>query len=747
MGKAKYCVGTALGLVGLCSAATAQDTNAQEQDSTVDNQVFGDIIVTAQKREQNVQDVPVSITALSGETLSQIGIQESEQLGEFLPGLEISTSSGEGSQLILFLRGAGLNDFNTNNSGPVAIYSDEVYVSSPALTAFQFFDTDRVEVLKGPQGTLYGRNTTGGAVKFITAKPTADLTAKASASYASFETTRLEAAVSGPITDSIRARVAVSKSDSDGYVTNLVDGGSENGVDTFSWRGTIDVDVSDNFTLRANIHGNDVSSPAFKFNHLGSLPGGVDALGYSGPTDPFEGEYNRDGNVDLSSIGGYLEANLELGAITITSVTAYDEIDRTLPEETDASPLDLLFVNYGVESETFTQELRISGESDRFQWLLGGFYLTEDLAQNQTVDIFRELRAFTGGAPDPTGAITGAPILFARSLNEQKLETFAIFGQASYEVLPDLTLTGGLRYTEETKTFSALGQLEDPDFFPGPIPVYQSTGLRNKDDAISWRVALDYQATPDVLVYGSVAKGFKSGGFNGGFLSLDPVESAVQLQPYEPEFLTAYEVGLKSDWLDGALRVNASIFYNDFSDLQVFTLVNTNALPLQVLDNAGGADVFGIEVDTTIFPTDGLLLNISAAYLDSELSQLTNSAGTSFDGNRIANTPEFSVSALARYDFDITDNVGAFVQGSVAMKSDIFFSTENNPIVSQDGYALVNARAGVSFGQGKYRLSVFGSNLTDEEYLTNVTDLTDFGFYGRYFGQPRQVGVELAVEY
>lgn len=747
MSKAKFFVGTALGLIGFSSSALAQDGNDQESARQSTNQVFGEIVVTAQKREENAQDVPISITALSGDTLSQIGIQESEQLGEFLPGLEISTSSGEGSQLILFLRGAGLNDFNTNNSGPVAIYSDEVYISSPALTAFQFFDTDRVEVLKGPQGTLYGRNTTGGAVKFITAKPTDYFTAKASASYASFDTTRFEAAVSGPVTNSVRARVAISKSDSDGYVTNLVDGGSENGVDTFSWRGTVDFDVTDNFFLRANIHGNEVSSPAFKFNHLGSLPGGVDALGYSGPADPFEGEYNRDGDVDLSSIGGYVEASLELGAVTITSVTAYDEIDRTLPEETDASPLDLLFVNYGVESETFTQELRISGESDSFQWLLGGFYLTEDLVQNQTIDLFRELRAFTGGAPDPTGAITGAPILFARSLNSQDLETFAIFGQASYEILPDLTLTGGLRYTEETKTFSALGQLEDPDFFPGPIPVYQSTGLRNKDDAISWRVAVDYQASADVLIYGSAARGFKSGGFNGGFLSLDPAESAVQLQPYAPEFLTAYEMGIKSDWLDGRLRMNASIFFNDFSDLQVFTLVNTNALPLQILDNAGGAEVFGFEFDTTISPTDGLLFNISAAYLDSELSQLTNAVGTSFDGNRIANTPEFSVSALARYDFDITDTMAAFVQGSVAMKSDIFFSTENDRIVSQDGYALVNARAGVSFDDGKYKLSVFGTNLADKAYLTNVTDLTDFGFYSRYFGQPRQIGVELAVEY
>lgn len=746
MTKVKFLIGTAIGIIGISSSAAAQDASTQEQQAT-NTPVFGEIVVTAQKREENAQDVPITITALSGDTLSQIGIQESEQLGEFLPGLEISTSSGEGSQLILFLRGAGLSDFNTNNSGPVAIYSDEVYISSPALTAFQFFDTDRVEVLKGPQGTLYGRNTTGGAIKFITAKPTDYFTAKASASYAEFDTTRFEAAVSGPITDSIRARIAVSKSDSDGFITNLIDGGSENGVDTFSWRGTVDIDVTSNFSLRGNIHGNEVSSPTFKFNHLGAFPGGVDALGYSGPSNVFQGEYNQDSQVDLSSIGGYVEANLELGAVTITSVTAYDEIDRTLPEETDASPLDLLFINYGVESETFTQELRISGEGDRFQWLLGGFYLTEDLEQNQTIDLFRELRAFTGGAPDPTGAITGAPILFARSVNTQELETFAIFGQASYELLPDLTLTGGLRYTEEKKTFSALGQLEDPSFFPGPIPVYQSTGLVNKDDAISWRVALDYQATPDVLIYGSAAKGFKSGGFNGGFLSLDPVESAIQLQPYSPEFLTAYEMGIKSDWLDGTLRVNASVFYNDFSDLQVFTLVNTNALPLQVLDNAGGADVFGVELETTISPTDGLIFNISAAFLDSELSALTNAVGVSFDGNQIANTPKYSVSALARYDFDLTDSVGAFVQGSVAMKSDVFFSTENNPIVSQDGYALVNARAGVSFSDGKVKLSIFGSNLTDKTYFTNVTDLSDFGFFGRYVGQPRQVGVELAVEY
>ena len=716
---------------------------AQEAEEGASRRTLDTIVVTAQKREQNAQDVPVSITAISGQDLVSLGITESEDLGQFIPGLEINTPSGEGSQLVVFLRGAGLNDFNTNNAGPIGIYSDEVYISSPALTSFQLFDLDRVEVLKGPQGTLYGRNTTGGAIKFITNKPGDEFELNLRGAYESFGTTTFEGAVSIPFSDRVRARIAAQKVDSDGYVTNLVDGSDQNGTDTFFWRGTVDVDLTDAFSIRGNIHGGNVSSPGVAYFHVGTDPGGVDALGYSGPEDVFEGNYNDRRDIDIDAIGGYVEASLDLGGVTITSISAYDEVDRILPEETDSSDLDLLFIEFNVESETFTQELRVSGSTSTTEWLLGAYYLTEDLVQNQTIDLFRELRAFTGGVSDPLGTVTGAPILFGRSVNTQEIESFAFFGQVTHALTDSLNFTGGLRYTDEKRTFDAVNSLEDEALFgPGGLPTIVSGPLETDADALSWRVGLDFSPNENILTYASVARGFKAGGFNGGFLSLDPAEAAIQLEPIAPEFLTAYEIGIKSDLFENNLRLNAALFYNDFSDLQIFTQDNTGTVPVLVLDNAGEAEVYGFEFDATAYPVDGLLFNLNAAFISSELSEFSTSSGGNFDGNEVVLTPNTSISGIARYERPI-GNIGlGYIQGSFSYKSDFFFSAENDPLIAQDGYTLVNARIGFVHDSG-VGIAVFATNLTDKEYLVNRADLRDFGFFQDQYGPPRAFGVEL----
>ena len=745
----------------LSFVAAAQDEAVDAQAEEAATRTLGTVTVTAQKRAQNLQDVPISINAYTGDTLEDLGISETSQLGELIPGLEISTSNGEGSQTLIFLRGAGLSDFNTNNASPVGIYTDEVYVSSPALTAFQFFDTERVEVLKGPQGTLYGRNTTGGAIKFIANKPSDEFELDATASYGRFDTTTLDAAVSGPISDTVRARLALAKRDSDGFGTNLVDGSSTNGTDSFAYRGFIEADLSDDFSILANIHGANVDSQGAAFRPVGTtldgvtpcsnemiLAGGcVDVLGYAAPADEYDGNYNPIQDIDLDSIGGYIQADWDIGNVTLTSITAYDDLERLLPEESDGSPLQLFSAEFGVESQTFSQELRASGGSDNVNWLAGLFYLTEDLDQDQTVDLFRELRAFTGGLSDPEGTVTGAPILFARVNNSQEIESTALFGQADFALTEKLTLTLGARYTDETREFSARGQLEDEIAFGAPIVLYDQKNLETSSDAFSWRVAADYQATDDALLYGSIARGFKSGGFNGGFLSLDPAEALIQLQPFDPEFLTAYEVGIKSDWLDNRLRLNAAIFYNDFSDLQVFTLVNTANLPLNILDNASGGEVVGLEFDITALPTDNLTLGLSGTFQDSELTNFVSNGGADFSGNSIANTPETSITGLARYDHDL-GSIGALsFQGSAAYKSEVFFSTENNPVIAQDGYTLVNLRAQFTPDAGRWHAAVFVENATDEFYVNNVVDLSDFGFLQQILSPPQTYGIEIGVSF
>ncbi|WP_169711754.1 TonB-dependent receptor [Henriciella litoralis] len=768
MNKIKFGVISSVSTLVLALSAAAQSGPDSGADAAeTETRTLGAITVTAEKRAANLQDVPISISAFTGETLEDLGITETDQLGEFLPGLEILSPSGEGSQVVFFLRGAGLNDFNTNNAGPVAVYADEVYVSSPVLTAFQFFDTERLEVLKGPQGTLYGRNTTGGAIKFISNKPTDTFEASLRASYSSFNTTELEAAISGPLSDNVRARVAAVKKDSDGFGTNLVTGEDTHGFDTLAWRAFIDVDATDRLALRFNLHGAQNESQASQFNHFGLLSvdgagnvtgsGTQDVLGYPGTGDAYDGEYNRVGDVDQDSIGGYFQATYDFDGFDFTSITAYDEVEHFLPEDSDASPLSLLFVSYGVESETFTQEFRLAGNTDRGNWLLGAYYLNEDLDQVNGLELFTELLPLTGGVGDLSGALVGAPVVISETVNKQSTETYALFGQGTYDLTDQLSATVGLRYTSEDRDFDGASNILNDQYFvgfdessnpiivDGPLPLYSVPGLSTSDDAISWRVALDYKPNEDTLLYGSVSRGFKSGGFNGGLLSGDPATAVAELQPYEPEFITAYEVGFKSELFNKALRLNGALFLNDFEDLQVFTLINTGNLPVQVLDNAGGAEVFGFELDATAFPTDNLVLNLSLALYDSELEDTSGTGG--FDGNSIANTPDTSISGLARYEFDAFNGGRFHVQGSAAYKSDIFFSTENNPLVAQDGYTLLNAQLGYTSADGRFEFNLFGKNLGDEEYLVNAADLSDFGLIQRMFAAPRSFGAELRVSF
>ncbi len=738
-------------------------SNALSQEA--ETYVLEELIVTAQKRSESIQDIPISITAFSDKQLNSLGIYETGDLGQFVSGLEIGNSSGEGSQLIFFLRGAGLNDFNTNNAGPVGLYSDEVYVSSPALSPFQLFDAERIEILKGPQGTIYGRNTTGGAIKFITKKPTRDTKIAGRWRIGNFGTNALEGSVSGALSDTVSGRVAVTKEDSDGFGTNQLDGSDTNGVDTGAYRGLLLIEPSDDLSILLNVHGAQVDSPGSSFSPLGTLDPTtgevcsdeliaanrcVDLLGYRSPDNELEGNYNSINNISLKTTGAYAEINYDFNDLTFTSVTAYDELERSLPEESDGSPASILSIDYGVDSETFSQEFRLTGATSKMDWLAGAFYLEEDISQNQSIDLFRSFRAFTGGQADPSGSVTGAPILFARALNNQHLETAAAYGQASFQITDTLSATLGGRYTKETRDFDAIAQFEEPETFgPEPLPVYSFTGLKTSSDAFSYRAALEYKPSNTSLFYASVSRGFKSGGFNGGFLDLNLELAERQLEAYDPEFVTAYEVGYKSDFLDSRLRFNASVFYNDFKDLQVFSQVNNGSLPVLVLDNASNAESSGVEFDLAAILADGLTLSINAAFIDSELKDFISSdTGQNFSGNQIAQTPETSISSLLKYERGIFNGGMMTAQASVAYKDDLFFTTENNPLVGQEAYTLVNARLAYTTPSERWTFTAFVNNLTDERYKTNVSDIRDItASYVRTFGTPRTYGLEVAINF
>jgi iron complex outermembrane recepter protein len=743
---------------GVALAQSASDDPPAEE-------AVEEIVVTAQRREQNLQRVPIAISAFGGETIASLGLDSSSDLSSVVPNVQIGLPAGEGNQPLIFIRGVGLSDTNSNNSGPNGVYVDDVYISSPGAQTFQIFDLDRVEVLRGPQGTLYGRNATGGAINFISVRPSQDLAANASVSFASFETVRFEGGIGGPLTENVRARLSGTGARSSGYINNLLTGGKENAVGSFALRGQLDADLGDNLEVRINLHGGKVDTPSAQQRSLGVLdpatgfttPCSVDAiqadqcgnaLGYVSPPGYYDGNYNKTGDLRVDNLGGSVRFDWSPGNVTLTSISAYDFVDRLYEEETDSSPLRLLEIDYGVKSDTFSQELRIAGRGERLNWVLGGYHLNEVLLQNQTIDLFGELRFLTpAGGADTAGVSTGgAPVLFARARNRQTTDASALFGQVEYSVLPSLRLTLGGRYNNERKTFLASAQLEDATIdgvsAPGEIaPVYAFARKRSFDN-VSFRVGLDYDIAKRILGYVSVSSGFKSGGFNGGFLALDPTAAALQAEPYAEETLLAYEAGLKSTLFDGRLRLNAAVFQYDYQDLQVFTLVNTGVLPVQLLSNAANASIIGGELELVARPVSGLDISLNLGLLDTEIKDFV-SAGNDLSGNQLALSPRVSFSGQANYELPLIQNIVAFVQPSFSYRSEQFFSADNNPLVAQEGYWLANARIGVKSESGHWEAAAFGRNLTRQRYDNYAVDLSDFGFINLIQGEPRLFGVEL----
>lgn len=718
------------------------------------------IVVTAQKRDQNLQEIGVTITAFSGDTLRELGATDSTALADFVPNLEIGDPVGAGSQPAIFIRGVGLNDFNTNNAGPNGVYVDEVYISAPSAQAFQLFDVERVEVLRGPQGTLYGRNTTGGAINFITRRPADVFEANATVSYGSFDTFAVDFGIGGPVADAVRFRVSGQVKASDGFVENLSTGNTLNGATSIAGRVLIDIDLSPDAELRLNVHGGELDAEAPQYRSQGlidpttGLPcapndilSGIcgDPRGYVSPLSLRDGNYNREGELVATTWGGSATLDWDIGAFNLTSITAFEHLDRLQQEESDASPNQLLEVDFGVETQAFTQEIRLSGKGSRLYWLLGAYYLQEELDQDQSADLFRVLRPLVEGADpvnfpggfDPAGLSGGAPIFFSNTVNTQETESFAVYGQLEYDLTAALTATLGARFTTETRDFTSDVSFVEPAF---TVPLFTFQDSISEED-VSWRLALDYQATDDLLLYASYSTGFKSGGFNGG-LVLDPAA----LEPFQSETLTAYEAGFKSQFADRRVTLNAAGFFYDYSNLQVFTLINSGGVPLSVLDNAADATIWGFEAELAVEPVDDLMINASLGYLNTRLENFQMANGADLSGNRLALAPEFSGSVRASYDWDVG---GGKLRAQVHAnwRSDVFFSTENNPLIAQDAYSLVDARIQFQPPSGTWHLAVYGENLTDKDYLSYAVDLSDFGFNQQIVTPGRSFGVEFGVNF
>ncbi len=726
--------------------AIAQVVNAQDSDV---------IIVTAQKRSQDIQDVPVAVTALGGEALQDAHVTNVLDLNALAPSLQVKTDDNAANPKI-FIRGIGLNDFNPNTASAVAIYSDGVYIGSPLAQMSQFFDLDRVEVLRGPQGTLYGRNTTGGAINLISRKPSDSFEAMGSVEYGSYNSLTLEGAVGGPISPDLAYRLSGTYLTNDGYALNRLTGNHGNDTNRGSARLQLAWTPSDTFDALFQLrYGKSNGGSIWAYNRslfpataqaTGSdgfcAPGYytsgdcTDLAGYANTSDNlYQGDYHLEGKDKVETYGASATLTWDLGAMSVISVTGYDHADRDDLEDTDAGPTDIITARYRAQQWAASEELRLQSNGDnQLDWVAGIYLARDELDTNSYYDVFRVANSGNPLVDLPQGiGVFGWPFT-------QDTNSYAVFGQIDYDFTDRLTATFGLRYSADKKTFhydaTYASDVDDPT-----LNLF-SVDDGKTFDSFSGKLGLQYRVTDDINVYGSYNRGYKSGGFFGG-QTTDPGA----LQPYADEIVDAYEAGLKSELLDGLLTANFAAFFYDYQDLQVYTLVvdpNTQ-LTVQNFTNASNAEVKGLEAELMASPIDGLDLSLGASFLDATYQDF-QSQGDDYSGNTLPNAPEVSLNGSARYEWNIFGG-SAEAQADVSYRSKVFYDTRNVERLSDGDRTFVNLRLGWKPSDGEMEFGLYGRNVFGETNITDIIPIEGLGFDLFSMGPRQTAGVYARFNY
>jgi iron complex outermembrane receptor protein len=723
-----------------------------------------EITVTAQKREQNLQDVGISIAAFSQDDLKDLGVTSVAQLGSMVPGVNIF-QFGQDATTTITIRGVSQNDFADHNEAPVAVYQDGAYNSFIGGAGLTLFDVDRVEILRGPQGTLFGRNATGGLVQIISRKPTDTFEAYATADGGEYGLARLEGAISGPLGERLSSRLAVSAGHQDGFVENTV-GPDKQGVRNLSTRLQFDLHPSDDVSLlwsfrtvrddvtgtvaykpRASLFtpgvqnglvrypGSEAEYVSFCEGFFGSTPppGSTDCFGFTDPkpNDPWTVASDTPGVMDRTVFGTTATLSWKWSpAVQLTSISDYLELDRKYVEDTDGTSAKLFTFSSDMNSWQFSQELRLNGTAGALNWQTGVYFL--DIHH----DVLTGADANTGFSP--------AFDFFTANHNVQTTRSYSAFGQVDWNFAPTWSVTAGLRYVADEKRMNIDAQclfggcatlgLVSPGYVQG-IGFNETTApgeTKRSDSDVAAKVELDWRPIDDVLTYISINRGIKGGGFNAAAVAAIPVS----LVSYEPEVLTAYEVGIKTSLFERRAQINASLFDYDYRDYQAFTLTGLSPFVFNT-----DATTRGAEVELRFLATSTIDITLGGAYLDAEAKDipLQFPAGPFLD-QKPPQSPKVTLNASFRKSWPIAGGRTVSLQVSGNHVTRRYFNTINHPVLSDDAYTVANARLSYLAADGRWEASLWGNNLTNSKYVLTAFDLsTTNGVVTQAYGPPRQV--------
>ena len=751
------------------------DTSRAEPDEPRSDLALDEIVVTARRREESLQSTPVAVTALTSDALQTRGVQSVDAVSQFVPNLQFDGAaalSGGAYNATIFIRGIGQNDFAIFSDPGVAMYVDGVYLGRSIGGIMDVADLARVEVLRGPQGTLFGRNTIGGAVNIVTQQPTSEFGGDLSVTAGRFDRMDVKGVLNLPLGENFLTRWMVASINRDGYAHRLTDGQDLGDKDALIgraqalWKASESVDVSfvvDGTRARQNsapLTLVDVAPGGFPFMNIYNAivaptltnvtaPNGTHTVNPSFITGDIDTTWAGGLSVnDLDSKGAAITVDWKLGAFDFKSISAYRELDAFFARDGDGTPYTFRETINQDDQDQYSQEFQLSGLSfsDRLTWLVGAYYFHERAVEygkaNLAIGTFDALealpasRTFPPGPPARFGG-AGNPANVGVDVNvdlftEVENDSYAFFGQSTYKLTNLWSLTTGLRYTADHKEMQLIHQRIASGAYVAP----PGTELKDNWSEITPKVGVELQASRDVLLYVSYANGFKSGGFNGRPL----IGSASELLPYDPEKVNTYELGAKTTWLDGRVTVNAATFFNQYRDMQL----SINATPQNFVRNAGRAESKGAELEVVARLARGLDFNFAAGYLDAKYTELDAQLATltpplTVDKD-LVKAPEWTLSSGLQYAFDISTGL-ITLRGDWSYKSKVYHDVFNDERIAQPGFSVANAYASFTTASEKWTLALFGTNLTDERYRISGNSSLGFGLAESTFAAPREWGV------
>ncbi|MFC4294663.1 TonB-dependent receptor [Novosphingobium tardum] len=697
----------------------------------------GEIVVTATKRSESLQAVPISVTAIGGDELAKSRITTVDALVTKVANLQLSATVGDNAP-IFALRGVSMSDYSLNQSSPVATYYDEVYKGNFAFLGVAMYDLDRIEVLRGPQGTLYGKNTTGGAVNLIArTAQLGEFNGYVNAGYGNYDRIDLNGAVNVPLGDRAALRLAGTFTRADGWFDNVLPGFADlNETREYGLRGTVRFEPTDSlrFVLRA--------STSYQNPHNYGIYAQPEATLRPGlKTREIESDVSDRRRARTYAVA--LNADIDVSdALTLTSITSYDEGSLFFKEDTDGQPIDLLEISYGDRAKQFTQDLRLtSSTSGPFDFILGAYFAKEDVFNSNNIESALLFDVDEDGDVDAEDCALGIPAACQlRNRFDQSKKSVALYSDFTYRMTDNFALRGGLRYTHDTgkQTGLVAGAYSAQDEL-----VYElipDTTRSFKKDNLSGKIGADYKFDNGNLAYASISRGYRAPSFNAQALfSLDEATIA------KAEKVTAYEIGLKTRLADRRVTFNSAAFYYDYRNQQFINIDPVTGF--QSLLNIAKSRIYGAEFELGVFASDALSFRAGLGLLSTKIKEGLVS-GVNVAGNRLSNAPRLTFNAGV--DLILSDSAaGKFsVHPDISYQSSQFFEVLNVPRLEQGSYALLGGRMDYETADGLWTASVWGRNLTNKTYFTSRLDLLgSYGFDYNHLGNPRTYGITVGRKF